>query len=631
MKKYCFIVIVAVLFLTGYGRVRTEISVRRTLNFAGENRAELEKVLEHYSGEKLKEVAARYLIAGMAGAYYYEGDGIDSLTDVYADISDYGAIDAERKEKWAGYRYKGLARKIYDAKVLSADYLIENIELAFDAWDRRGRYYDFDDFCKYVLPYRIGDEKPDHWRKAYSEKFSNVLANSYSGNDIVEEVISLQDYLRDSTSFVYENDLQSPHLGGEFLLKYKIGACREGTDMVTYMLRSLGIPADCDSYIYSPDAYLGHAWNVFMDTTGTFLPTEYGRETTSRDWYNHCSKGKVYRRGEDVTSLYFPSNRVILPQVGRGLDGGFIGVFSMRGWIPVGTYVRTLTGRAVVHDIETEQVYQPLRKEGNHYSPSGFPFYLTDSNVAEPLTPDLDSLVTVRLTRKHPMTEYWVIASEFQDSTMFYGSADGLNWKPLAKSNTVKGVPRKRLLYPEGNDVYRYVKIVPQRGYCISLAELEVYADRSGNIPVSLSVVEAPPPLYDQKKFSAEKAIDGENLTRFETGVPDSPIIFELDRPSSIGMIAHIPHNDDNYVSKGDRYELFYQGGKDGWISLGTQVALGDTLVYNNVPAGALLWLHDSTKGLEEQTFRWMGGRQVFCYEEYYRRRGNRRYILFNQ
>lgn len=146
-------------------------------------------------------------------------------------------------------------------------------------------------------------------------------------------------------------------LGGEFLLHNNIGGCREGTDMVTYILRSLGIPAATDSYRYSPDAYLGHGWNVFMDTTGLFLPTEYGRATTQRDWNNHCSKGKVYRGKEDVTDMYFPANKAKLPHLGRSKKGGFAGVFSIDGWIPIGTYKRNLVRRACVKNIETEQVY----------------------------------------------------------------------------------------------------------------------------------------------------------------------------------------------------------------------------------------------------------------------------------
>lgn len=43
------------------------------LEFAGENRGELEKVLEHYNDSGLKQDAARFLIENMPRYFSYEG------------------------------------------------------------------------------------------------------------------------------------------------------------------------------------------------------------------------------------------------------------------------------------------------------------------------------------------------------------------------------------------------------------------------------------------------------------------------------------------------------------------------------------------------------------------------------
>lgn len=45
-----------------------------------------------------------------------------------------------------------------------------------------------------------------------------------------------------------------------------------------------------------------------------------------------------------------------------------------------------------------------------------------------------------------------------------------------------------------------------------------------------------------------------------------------------------MPRNDDNFIRLGDQYELFYQDGFRGWISLGRQVASELTLHYDNIP-----------------------------------------------
>ena len=48
--------------------------------------------------------------------------------------------------------------KIYDAHIITAEYLIDNIDCAFDNWQKRpwNRSLSFEDFCEYLLPYRIG-------------------------------------------------------------------------------------------------------------------------------------------------------------------------------------------------------------------------------------------------------------------------------------------------------------------------------------------------------------------------------------------------------------------------------------------------------------------------------------------
>lgn len=56
------------------------------LDFAGSNRAELEKVLEHYADSGLKYKAACFLIENMPRYYAYEGEKLDSLREVQAGI-----------------------------------------------------------------------------------------------------------------------------------------------------------------------------------------------------------------------------------------------------------------------------------------------------------------------------------------------------------------------------------------------------------------------------------------------------------------------------------------------------------------------------------------------------------------
>lgn len=67
--------------------------------------------------------------------------------------------------------------------------------------------------------------------------------------------------------------------------------------------------------------------------------------------------------------------------------------------------------------------------------------------------------------------------------------------------------------------------------------------------------------------------------------------------------MLYIPRNDDNYIASGELYELFYHNGTEGWISLGKQMGISDSLIYENIPSNAMLWLRNLTKGREEQQF----------------------------
>lgn len=73
-----------------------------------------------------------------------------------------------------------------------------------------------------------------------------------------------------------------------------------------------------------------------------------------------------------------------------------------------------------------------------------------------------------------------------------------------------------------------------------------------------------------------------------------------------------IPRNDDNFIRPGDIYELFYWGKDKKWSSPGKQKAKAPYLQFSNIPQNTLLFLHDETRGKEEEVFFLQNGEQVF-------------------
>lgn len=107
------------------------------LEFAGENRVELEKVLKHYKNDTLKLWAAEYLIMNMP--YHYTLDTYLLSPNGEKLIVDVDDFDERGQVYWyldslykAGYKQK--AERHEDIQTLHAEFLIRNIDLAFRMW-----------------------------------------------------------------------------------------------------------------------------------------------------------------------------------------------------------------------------------------------------------------------------------------------------------------------------------------------------------------------------------------------------------------------------------------------------------------------------------------------------------------
>lgn len=110
----------------------------RSLDWAGNNRQELEKVLAHFEDDKdpLKYEAACFLIENMPyhGTFYGK--------DIEKYIRAYDVMGAEPKEK-RGEKWNELRKKIDVSKLkyanditkMKADYLIRAINQAVDTWN----------------------------------------------------------------------------------------------------------------------------------------------------------------------------------------------------------------------------------------------------------------------------------------------------------------------------------------------------------------------------------------------------------------------------------------------------------------------------------------------------------------
>ena len=602
------------------------------LTFAGDNRKELEKVLEHYARQPEKLEAARFLIRNMPRWYAYEGWQLDSIRQVLSVKK----IPEEVVKKWKKVSFYSLP-KVYDAHVITADYLIENIDLAFEAWKKYpwNRNLGFEDFCEFILPYRIDNEPLSAWRKLYHEHYASILDTLYQGRDIVEACRELRKEVKKKGLF-YFTEFNIPHMDGVFLFHHPIGYCRESCDLMLYAMRACGIPVATEFFRYSPDYQHYHSWNTVRDTTGRFIAFDSERLEPTRDACvtDGRKKGKVYRycfgeqenpalsrsdRGneripaffrnpyiKDVTTNYFGENEVTVPIQAQD-KYIYLGVFNPRGAVLIDRAVSD-GDQVTFRNLEPNIIYQTLLFDGKRQYPAGYPFIYRNGK-AELLEPDRMNREKAVLTRKmstKPTISEWLYRAtrgarieaaqepSFRQADLLYEIKDSLT------TNYYELTPQYR------HKKYRYVRYSPPAGTRIELAELAFYEDTLCKSPIPLHIVT---PLEPVDKIA--NITDGNVLTYFQALMVTASLTYKLDKASSIGKIVFSPRNDDNYITPGDSYELFYHNGIAGWQSLGVQVAAGREISYF-VPKNAALWLRNRTKGREEQVFLYRDGKQYF-------------------
>ena len=191
MKSY----LIFLIFLLGSCSMpeTNKISVEQALSMSGENRGELDKVLAHYKNDSLKLEAVRYLIANMPFhfsrmEYFVSPEGERYVPDL-RKFADRRAVKEHCDSLLAkGYRIK--KENVHDIKNIQASYLIRNIDLAFEAWQNPwAKGVSFDDFCRFILPYRAQNEPISQLRETFMQQYKPILDSARVQNSLEASIL----------------------------------------------------------------------------------------------------------------------------------------------------------------------------------------------------------------------------------------------------------------------------------------------------------------------------------------------------------------------------------------------------------------------------------------------------------
>ena len=315
-----YILIVSTFLISSCGNREFELpeNVQQTLEKAVDNRLELEKVIAHFkeTGEVIKEEAAYFLIGNMGKHGYLKYKLVDTaemLVDFNVlDYPDYNKmVEAwDKVEDAQGNIHYMSDTLILDCQVIKADYLIQNIDLAYEAWENYpwASKRTFDDFCEYILPYRGSNEPLEEWRSYFMEKYAWVKDSLNDPTDPVEAAILINNDIKSWFAFDPLYYRHPTDQGLNEMSESKKGRCEDMTNLAIYAMRAMGIAVMSDFTPYWANSGNNHAWNALLDKNDSVIIFMGGGANPGE--YSLGSKlAKVYRKTYSIQSQSLAENK----------------------------------------------------------------------------------------------------------------------------------------------------------------------------------------------------------------------------------------------------------------------------------------------------------------------------------
>jgi hypothetical protein len=435
MSRYAIFLLLVFLASCGPREFEPPETVQAVLDLAGDNRDELKAVIDHFksSGEVIKEEAAYFLIGNMKDHGYAIFELVDSTGLVIdfnvLDFADYEALldGWDDMEESKGTLHFELDTLVHDYHVIKSEYLIRNIDLAFDAWDDNpwARHLTFDQFCEYVLPYRSSNEPLEDWRTYFMNELAWVKDSVEDPSDPVEAACLVNDYIKSWFSFdprYYEHPTDQ---GLKEMLNVKLGRCEDMTNLAIYAMRSLAIPVMSDFTPYWANTGNNHAWNAILNRNDSVIIFMGGEANPGEYTLGH-KLAKVYRKTfavqerslaekldewekappyldkntiRDVTPEYVETSQVKI-NLDKGIPDStnfaYLCVFNSGRWKAI-DYTRFYGTKATFTKMGHGVAYLPAFYYDEEIVPAGDAFILSDSGKVVPAVPDGSNRIAMTL------------------------------------------------------------------------------------------------------------------------------------------------------------------------------------------------------------------------------------------
>lgn len=276
---FSFLMILSFFFFN----IKKEDRLELALNFAGNNRQELEIVLENYKDYPLKYKAARFLIENMPYHYSVDKDYSKRLQPVYdkheiislkynwtSSLAWGKEIDSLEIASRGLFKPISDLLKNSDSHTIKSDWLIEQIDLAFKAWkdNKYTQNISFEDFCQYILPYRFSDKfELDNSRERFYRKYKDLFDGKYGS--FINATDSLL-YLLKDIRFNSSKGNSIPIFNAKTLEQIRYSRCEERCWYNSLVLSSTGMAVAIDGVPCWASRNNSHTWNALLINGQTY-------------------------------------------------------------------------------------------------------------------------------------------------------------------------------------------------------------------------------------------------------------------------------------------------------------------------------------------------------------------------
>ena len=400
--------------------------IKNVIKSSKKNKDQIKYAIRYFKqeGDSLQQDASNYILKSIGEHSFIQYALVDSGgSEIEWDVLHYKNYDSmsaamDSLEAIKGKLIWEKKEKVEDVQTISAEVLIENVELAFEAWKEKpwAKNYSFEIFKEYILPFRGSNEPIESWRGYFMVEYKDIDSKMNNVNDPLEAATLINKDLKSWFKFDSRFYCHPTDQGLFSMLMNKVGRCEDMTNLAIYAMRANGIAVTSDYTPQWADTGNNHAWNVVITPDGKAIPfmgceenpgkyslrrrmAKVYRKTYSKQTENLAFKlgneekapawlsGKCYL---DVTREYTNVSHVTLKldsEIPDGVNFAYLCVFNSGEWKAI--HWGKINGNSVTFtEMGLNLAYLPMFYVNEELIPAGEPFILRRDKAIRTLKED---------------------------------------------------------------------------------------------------------------------------------------------------------------------------------------------------------------------------------------------------